>query len=270
MNLLVQTPPFRRLSVFCACLLFLITIHAPSLRAEAFVAGLNAIERTHYATAYRSFKPLAEQGIAEAQNNLGFLYQNGLGVRRNYATAINWYKRAADKGLAEAEHNLGMLNYWGYGVAQDFSIARRWFNKAAKQNLAPSHYMLGLMFFQGEGVQISLDRARDHFAIAAIRGDVNGQYMLAHMILSGDAKSFFTPKEKASAFDFGALMDQEESELIAALAISLMASQGGQASANQLVEFLKFQLGDEQIAEATDLADRCTESEYKDCPVIQT
>lgn len=267
---ITRTTYSKYLRFFCSSMMFVTGFQAMNLKAEAFVAGLNAIERTHYATAYRSFKPMAEQGIAEAQNNLGFLYQNGLGVKRNYATAINWYKRAADKGLPEAEHNLGMLNYWGYGVAQDFSIARRWFSKAAKQNLASSHYMLGLMFYKGEGVQISLERARDHFASAAISGDANGQYMLAHMILSGDTKSYFTPKERASAFDFGVLVDQEENELIAALAISLLASQGGQASANQLIEFLKFQLDDEQISEANSLADRCLESEYKDCLVIQS
>ena len=40
--------------------------------AEPFLAGLNAIDRNHFATAFRSFKPMAEEGIAEAQNNIGF------------------------------------------------------------------------------------------------------------------------------------------------------------------------------------------------------
>ena len=39
--------------------------------ADIFVSGLNALDRTHYASAYRSFKPLADEGIAEAQNNIG-------------------------------------------------------------------------------------------------------------------------------------------------------------------------------------------------------
>ena len=31
--------------------------------AEPFLAGLNAIDRNHFATAFRSFKPMAEEGI---------------------------------------------------------------------------------------------------------------------------------------------------------------------------------------------------------------
>jgi TPR repeat protein len=39
-----------------------------------------AIERGDYEEAYRLTKPLAEQGNAEAQFNLGILYANGQGV----------------------------------------------------------------------------------------------------------------------------------------------------------------------------------------------
>ena len=106
---------------------------SPAL-SEAFIAGLNAIDRNHYATAFRSFRPLAEEGNPEAQNNLGFLYQHGLGVKRNYSLALNWYTRSANQELAEAQHNLGMLNYLGHGVSQDFRIARRYFQKLPTKN----------------------------------------------------------------------------------------------------------------------------------------
>ena len=48
--------------------------------SEPFVAGLNAMDREHYATAFRAWKGLADSGEAEAQNNLGFLYQHGHGA----------------------------------------------------------------------------------------------------------------------------------------------------------------------------------------------
>ena len=126
-------------------LLIYLILSSSMLLADVFVAGLNAIDRSHYASAYRSFKPLAENGVAEAQNNLGFLYQNGFGVKRNYNTAIKWYELAADQGLPEAQHNMGMLNYWGYGLSQSYSHARRWFTKSANQGLSDSHYMLSLI-----------------------------------------------------------------------------------------------------------------------------
>ncbi len=48
-------------------------------------AGREAYRRGEYATAYRIWKPLAEQGNAAAQYNLGLLYQHGLGVERQLA-----------------------------------------------------------------------------------------------------------------------------------------------------------------------------------------
>ena len=64
---------------------------------------------------------------------------------------MNWYRQAADNGLAEAQHNMGMLYHHGYGVAENLSEAFRWFKMAAEQELAESEYMLGLAFENGEG-----------------------------------------------------------------------------------------------------------------------
>ena len=52
-------------------------------------------------------KALADQGDAEAQNNLGLRYYNGEGVTKDYAEAVKWYRKAAEQGHAEAQFNLG-------------------------------------------------------------------------------------------------------------------------------------------------------------------
>jgi TPR repeat protein len=237
--------------------------------AEIFVAGLNAIDRNHYAAAYRSFKPLADEGIAEAQNNLGFLFQNGLGVRRNYNTAIKWYQSAADQGLAEAEHNLGILNYRGHGLAQSYQIARRWFKKSADKGLRDSHYMLGLMFYKGEGVKNSMKRASQHFTVAASQGDANSQYMLAHMVLTGDAESPYKHQAtRSSPFDFSIFTDGSSDKMIASLSLSMLSEKSGQLLAAQLVEFTKSQLDDEQITISEELVELCISSNYKNCPIF--
>ncbi len=49
----------------------------------------------------------ADQGDADAQLNLGFMYDHGEGVPQNYAEAVRWYRMAADQGNAIAQHNLG-------------------------------------------------------------------------------------------------------------------------------------------------------------------
>ena len=250
-------------------LIILIASTAPNLLADVFVAGLNAIDRSHYASAYRSFKPLADEGISEAQNNMGFLYENGFGVKRNYTLAIKWYELAAKQGLPEAQHNMGMLNYQGYGVSQSFVVAKRWFNKSAKQDLRDSHYMLGLMFFKGEGTQESPVRASGHFLKAAKSGDPNALYMLAHMIISGDAESSYNKSsDRLSPFDFSGFTNKESNQLVAALSLSLLASKSGQSSAAGLVDFLKSQLDKESISTADSLSATCLATEYKDCRVF--
>ena len=50
--------------------------------------GYAALERGDYATAIQMLRPLAEQGDAWAQYNLGFMYRNGHGVPRDYAEAV--------------------------------------------------------------------------------------------------------------------------------------------------------------------------------------
>ena len=53
-------------------------------------------------SAFLLVKPLAEQGDATAQFDLGFMYENGKGVPQDYAEATKWYRKAAAQGNAEA------------------------------------------------------------------------------------------------------------------------------------------------------------------------
>ena len=48
----------------------------------------------------------AEQGHAEAQLNLGWMYQFGRNVPQNYEEAIKWFRKAAEQGHAGAQLNL--------------------------------------------------------------------------------------------------------------------------------------------------------------------
>ncbi len=52
--------------------------------AGPFEDGVAAYKRGDYATALRLWRPLAEQGDADAQFNLGLMYANGEGVPQDY------------------------------------------------------------------------------------------------------------------------------------------------------------------------------------------
>ncbi len=110
-----------------------------------FQAGMDAYDRGDYATALSEWRPLAEQGHAKAQYNLGLLYANGQGMPQEYEQARQWWEKAAAQGDANAQYKLGVLYGNGYGVPQDHRQARHWFKEAAAQGIAYAQYRLGML-----------------------------------------------------------------------------------------------------------------------------
>ncbi len=91
-----------------------------------FQKGLDAYESGDFATALREWTPLAEQGDALTQYNLGQMYRTGQGVPQDYKTAVKWYRLAAEQGHASAHYNLGVRYHKGNGVIQDNVYAKMW------------------------------------------------------------------------------------------------------------------------------------------------
>ena len=56
--------------------------------------------RGDYATTLRLLRPLADQGLAKAQERLGALYYCGQGVPQDYAEAVKWFRLTAERGDA--------------------------------------------------------------------------------------------------------------------------------------------------------------------------
>ena len=102
-----------------------------SANAGSLEDGLVAYARGNYAMALKFWQPHAEQGHAEAQNNLGVIYANGRGVPRDDAEAVKWYRKAGEQGNAVAQFNLGVSYKTGWGVPQDYVSAHMWLNLAA-------------------------------------------------------------------------------------------------------------------------------------------
>jgi TPR repeat protein len=83
------------------------------------------------AEAVRWFRLAADQGNADAQLHLGFMYDTGRGVSQNDAEAVRWFRLAADQGNAGAQFALGTKYFIGRGLPQDYAEAYKWFNLAA-------------------------------------------------------------------------------------------------------------------------------------------
>ncbi|HHY1074096.1 TPA: tetratricopeptide repeat protein, partial [Haemophilus influenzae] len=120
---------------------------------QQFQQGLTAYEQSNYQTAFKLWLPLAEQGNAKAQYNLGVMYGNGRGVKQDYFKAVNWYRKAAEQGHADAQLNLGYMYEKGRGVKQDDFEAVKWYRQAAEQGHADAQFNLGNMYADGRGVK---------------------------------------------------------------------------------------------------------------------
>lgn len=123
------------------------------IQAADFERGLAAYNSGDYETAFKEWQPLAEQGNANAQFNLGIMYDNGWGVAQDPQYAANWYLKAAQQGYVQAQFNLGVAYSFGEGVPHDDCEAVKWYRRAAEQGNADAQHGLGLQYALGKGVE---------------------------------------------------------------------------------------------------------------------
>ena len=122
----------RLFSSLCAALLCLSTALAgePSLKGaeDAWNSG-------DVAGALAQWQALADQGDIIAANNLGYLYDNGLGVKEDPVQALYWFRRVAEAGGPVGQYNLGNAYLKGRGVEQNAVEAAKWLTLAAAGGL---------------------------------------------------------------------------------------------------------------------------------------
>jgi hypothetical protein len=113
----------------------------------------------------------AEQGNAEAQNNLATIYYEGIGLPQDRAKAKEWYQKAANQGYAKAQHRLGWMYQTGEGMFIDEAKAVEWYRRAAEQGDADAQVKLGWMYYYGKGVPIDRVKAEEWYWKASEQGN---------------------------------------------------------------------------------------------------
>jgi hypothetical protein len=145
---------------------------------EPLAEGLAASNRGDYAQALKIFRPLAEQGNANAQHAIGWMYHNGRGVTQNYQEALKWYRLAAAQGFAKSQYNRGIMYSHGFGVTQNYQEALKWYRLAADQGFAMAQNDIGLYYYNGFGVTQNYQEALKWFSLAANQGYILAQFNL--------------------------------------------------------------------------------------------
>ena len=151
---------------------------------EAIRLCLDHIINEEHTKALEWCRQAAEQGDADAQNNLGSMYYDGQGVNKDYAEAVRWYRKSAEQGTAleqgnaHSQVNLGLMYKNGYGVAQDDTEAAKWFRKGVEQGDARAQYSLAFMYWRGKGVPRNNAEAAKWFRKAAAQGHAGAKEIL--------------------------------------------------------------------------------------------
>ena len=158
--------------------LTLLFLFSGSVFADDFQDGRDAANRGDFKTAYKLLAPLAEQGVADAQNVLGFMYSKGKGVPQDYKEALKWTRLSAEQGYATAQMNLGSMYGKGDGVLQDNKEEGKWYRLAAEQGHASAQFRLGFMYAIGTGVPQDYKEAVKWFRLAADQGHAKAQGIL--------------------------------------------------------------------------------------------
>jgi uncharacterized protein len=220
-------------------------------RTPAFSAdlqkGLTAAQSGDFATALSEWKPLAEQGNARAQYNLGVMYTNGNGVPQDHKTALKWYSLAAKQGDADAQYNLGVMyeHEHGHGVPQDYKTAVKWYRLSAEQGNARAQNNLGTMYKNGQGVPQDHKTAAKWYSLAAEQGDADAQYNLGLMYDNGT----------------GVLQDYVRAHMW----WNIAASSGDSKNASKNRDIIAKEMNSNQIEKAQNLARECVRKKYKGC-----
>ena len=92
----------------------------------AATAGVGAAQQEYT----DELRAKAEQGDAEAQFDLGSIYEYGIGgVPQDQAEAVRWWRMAAEQGNLLAYYGLALQYFNGNGVPQDDVFAHMWANR---------------------------------------------------------------------------------------------------------------------------------------------
>ncbi len=108
--------------------------------AQDFEKGREAYQRDDYATALREWRPLAEQGHADAQYLVGIMYALGQGAPQDYVKAHMWFNLAAAQGDKEAatKRDIVAKPMIPDQIAKAERLAREWLEKHGMAQYMPS------------------------------------------------------------------------------------------------------------------------------------
>lgn len=139
-----------------------------------------------YKKALELYLQAAEQGHAEAQTQVGYMYSMGMGTNEDKSRAISWYRKAANQGNIYSQYNLGLFYENGLGVEKDLGSAAYWYEKSALQGYKKAQFKVGYLYDYGLGVVKNKQEAMQWYLKAAEQGDATSMLFIGIMYEQGE------------------------------------------------------------------------------------
>jgi len=189
----------------------IIAILALPVQAASFKQAKKLYAAQDYSAAIAELKPLAKAGNADANNLLGELYLQGLGVEANTAKAKSLFEASAGtghlaalgnldgilnaeyklelktleplaaSGNAQAQNRLGRMYEFGQGHDINPKLAFVWYQKAAAQDYMEGKMNLARSYNFGLGTEQDLIKAEAGYLANAQAGHIDSMFYLGTM-----------------------------------------------------------------------------------------
>ena len=146
-------------------LLLVFAMTQSAARAADIHDAMTAMRHGDFAEAYCILRPHADNGDADAQYNIGWMYLNGYGLAINDSLAMEWWQRASAQGHIDANFSIAMLYSLGEGqVRKDMDKALDYYLLAAEAGHEDARLIIKSML------------TRDDKSIRARKSDIINKY----------------------------------------------------------------------------------------------
>ena len=145
---------------------------AMALIGYMFNNGLGV--RKNSEEAFKWYRAAAEDNLSVAQFNLGLMYEQGSGTSANIVEAVKWFRKAAEQNYHPAEMKMGYLTF----IKKDYKQAMQWYRRAAKHGAKGAYVDIGVMYAKGFGVKKDLNQAVQYYILGTEKGDADAQALL--------------------------------------------------------------------------------------------
>lgn len=147
---------YRNLTICLALLLYINCLGqtADELNQES----KKFIQAQEFNKAVPLLQKAAELGNAEAQYNLGYCYQAGIGIEQDLSKSVEWYAKSSEQDWNDALYAMMMAYGTGQGVKQNSEKAFEYALRCAENDDATCMFNVISCYKDGNGTAQNIDK----------------------------------------------------------------------------------------------------------------